>query len=184
MLKVTPITWLGFERSNHQGSLWSFHLFLQQRSVMHLAPEQFLACVARSILPRSHLWPTADDWDAVVKLQLTACWFSLVISKQDWITCCIKMAIWRKRGKELFGVASSPMLMPSEETTPTLYIISFFQECYLVSQRRLLVTVFPSNLINNSFFCCLGSLVRQTKLQCCQACWWPTVTLAEHSALF
>ena len=102
---------------------------------------------------------------------LTACGFRLVISKQHWITCCIWMAVWKEPANELFGVASSPVLIPLEETTQTLYIISFLQECYVVNQCRLLVTVFPSNFTSNSFFCCIGSLVRQTKLQCFQVCW-------------
>lgn len=90
----------------------------------------------------------------------------------------------RGTSRRLVGEASSHMLIPLEQTTQTLCIISFLWKCYLVNQCRLLVTVFPFNFINNSFFCCLGSPVWQTKLQHCQACWWPTVMLAEHFALF
>lgn len=167
MLKVTLIASRGFKRPNH-------HLFSYLNSSLPMWQDRF--CVGLTCDPQL--------MTEMLYYNLTACWFGLCTSKQHWITCYIWMAIWKASANELSGVASSPMLIPLEETTQTLYTISFLQECYVVSQCRLLVTVWLSNLINDSFFCCLGSLVRQTKLQCCQVCWWPPVMLAEQSALF
>lgn len=147
---------------------------------MSLSPEEFLVNVARLILSRSCLWPTAGDLITAAKPQ-----FICLLVQSDYTSAALndllhtdgclkgtsKRALWR---------GFKPSVNPFEQTTQTLCIISFLQECYLVNQCRLRVTVFPFNFINNSFFCCLGSLVRQTKLQCCQVCWWPTVMLAEH----
>lgn len=96
------LTW--FQRSNHQGHLWSFYLFLQQRSVVCLSPEKFLANVARSILPRSCLCPTADDWEAVVKPQFncllvqsgyTSAALSNLLHTDGCLKGTSKRALWR-----------------------------------------------------------------------------------------
>lgn len=184
MLQAILITWHGFQGQIIKDICEVFIFFYSR--------DQSCASHLKSFLPMWQDWfclGLACDLQLMMESlmsnhNLTACWFSLVTPQQHWITCCIQMAAWREPASEIFGAASSPVLVPLEQSTQTLYIISFLQECYPVNQCRLLVTEFPFNFINNSFFCCLGSLVRQTKMQCCQVCWEPTVMLAEHFALF
>lgn len=130
-----------------------------------------------SILPVTYSWWSNHWSQTTIYLLVGSVW--LYLSSTEWPAAYR----WLPEGNQLFGGAWSPLLIPLEQTTQTLCIISFLQERYLVNQCRLQVTVFPFNFTNNSFFCCLGSLVRQIKLQCCQVCWWPTVMLAEHSVL-
>lgn len=116
---------------SHAQSRWSSDLVSKEQIVRVLCEvftaEISHASLARSALPQSYLWPIADDWDTVVKLP--SCWLGLVIPKQHRTTRCTCMAIWKECFNELFRVASSPVLIPLEETTQALCIISHLQEC-------------------------------------------------------